>query len=75
MLSLSDDELQTIMNLAQPIAPALRDPFLRAVATALGKFPPDALGPGLINRVARPLQKEFLHPPSLRETRFVIHGS
>jgi hypothetical protein len=31
-LSLSDAELDAIMNLAAPLNPVMRDPFLRAVA-------------------------------------------
>jgi hypothetical protein len=74
MLSLSDDELQIIFDLARPLEPALRDPFLQAVALALAKYPPEALGPGLIARVVRPLQREFLRHPTGRETSLVIHG-
>jgi hypothetical protein len=39
------------MNLAQPLDPAMRDPFQSA-----------ELGPGLINRVGRLLQRQFLTP-------------
>ena len=43
--SFSDAELDVIMNLAQPIDPAVRDPFLRAVAIELERHPPEAIGP------------------------------
>jgi hypothetical protein len=62
VLSLSDSELDVIMNLAQPIDPELRDPFLRAVADELARYPSDAIGVGLINRVGRGLQRQFLTP-------------
>ena len=62
MLNLSDSELDVIMNLAQPLDPALRDPFLRSVAIELARYPTDAIGPGLINRVGRGLQRQFLMP-------------
>ena len=62
MFSLSDSELDVIMTLAQPIDPAMRDPFLRAVAIELARYQPEAIGPGLINRVGRELQRQFLTP-------------
>ena len=62
-IALSDAELDAILNLAQPLDPAMRDPFLRAVAIELARYQPAELGPGLINRVGRLLQKEFWSPP------------
>ena len=62
MFSLSDSELDVIMTLAQPIDPAMRDPFLRAVAIELARYQPEAIGPGLINRVGRELQRQFFTP-------------
>ena len=44
-LSLSDAELDVIMNLAAPLNPALRDPFLRAVAIELARYPSEAISP------------------------------
>jgi hypothetical protein len=35
MLSLTDEELDVLMNLSRPLEPQLRDPFLRSVATEL----------------------------------------
>ena len=62
MFSLSDSELDVIMNLAQPLDPAMRDPFLRAVAIELGRYQSAEIGPGLINRVGRQLQRQFMTP-------------
>ena len=61
-LSLSDDELETLTRLADPIEVVLRDSFLRAVAVELRRYQPDEIGPGLINRVGRELQRQFLTP-------------
>jgi hypothetical protein len=61
MLSLSDDELDIVFNLARPLEPQLRDPFLRAVALELERY--EAIGPGLIFRVGKQLQREFFRPP------------
>jgi hypothetical protein len=61
-LTLSDAELDVLMNLAQPLDPAMRDPFLRAVAIELARYQSAELGPGLINRVGRLLQRQFLTP-------------
>jgi hypothetical protein len=61
-LALSDSELEVVMTLAAPIDPAMRDPFLRAVAIELGRYSAEAIGPGLISRVGRELQRQFLTP-------------
>jgi hypothetical protein len=60
MLALSDQELDIVMNLARPLDPALRDAFLRACAIELQRYKPEQLGPGLVNRVGRQLQREFI---------------
>ena len=64
-IAFSDAELDVIMNLAQPLDPAMRDPFLRAVAIELARYQPEAIGPGLINQVGRSLQRQFMTAPSL----------
>jgi hypothetical protein len=65
MLSLSDSELDVLMNLAAPLDPLMRDPFLRAVAIELGRYQPAEIGPGLLNRVGRKLQRQYMGTPSL----------
>ena len=52
-LALSDQELDALMNFAQPLDPMMRDPFLRAVACELARHKPEAIGPGLVSRVGR----------------------
>ena len=52
MFSLSNSELDVIMNLALPLDPAMRNPFLGAVAVELRRYQPEDIGPGLISRVA-----------------------
>jgi hypothetical protein len=64
LIALSDEALDTLLSLAGPIEPALRDPFLRAVAAELGKHRPEEIGVGLVSRTARALQREFLRPRS-----------
>jgi hypothetical protein len=59
----SDAELQIIAELAKPLDPRLRDPYLRAVVLALRAYKPEQLGPGLIGRVGRELQREFVSYP------------
>jgi hypothetical protein len=68
MLSLSDQELDVLMNLAKPLDPQLRDPFLRSVATELARYP--EVGPGLIFRIGKQLQREFFRAPSVRDGSF-----
>lgn len=60
----SDETLSSLQALALPIEPVLRDAFLRAVAIELGRYQAAELGPGLIHRVGRELQREFLRPPA-----------
>jgi hypothetical protein len=71
MLALSDEELDVLFNLSAPIEPAMRDAFLRAVALELERYKPEQLGVGLITRVCRPLQKEFVRAPVARGPAFM----
>ena len=64
-LSLSDSELDVIINLARPLEPEMRDAFLRAIATELARYQHEALGPGLVSRIGRQLQREFRETPPL----------
>jgi hypothetical protein len=54
----TDDQLSAIMAAAQPLHPCERDLFLRAVAEALREQP--VVDDGLVGRVAREVQREFL---------------
>ena len=63
-LSLSDDALGTLIQLARPLELEMRDPFLRAVASQLAGYKPDAIGPGLVSRIGRQLQREFFVAPA-----------
>jgi hypothetical protein len=57
MNGLSDEELRIVMTLAEPLHPSRRGPFLQAVMQAAAKHP--TIGPGLISRIARAVQKNF----------------
>ena len=59
-ISLSDSELQIVMEAARPIPPRDRDQFLRDVASELAKY--ELLGPGIVSRVTSRLQREHLNP-------------
>jgi hypothetical protein len=69
--SLSDAEIDLILNLAAPIPPEHRDAFLQTVAAALSKYPESGHGPGLVHREARQLQRYFTNPPP---TKAAING-
>jgi hypothetical protein len=60
VLSLSDAELQIVLALAEPLDPTVRDGYLRAIAAQLASRKPDEIGPGLVSRIGRALQREFL---------------
>jgi hypothetical protein len=63
MLCLSDDELTAVMDVCKPLPPQDRDQFLRAICAELEKHP--VVGPGLIHRVCRDLQRRYFDPPNL----------
>jgi hypothetical protein len=51
------------MVAARPLDPDLRDPFLRAVASALSGH--EVIGPGVVARTCAEMQRQFFHPPDL----------
>jgi hypothetical protein len=58
--ALDDQALLVLRELALPLEPPLREPFLRSVLNELAHYTPEQIGPGLVTRVARPLQHEFM---------------
>jgi hypothetical protein len=67
-ISLSDDELEIVMSAAAPLPPQDRSRFLIDVAAELEKHRSD-LGPGLITRVVRELQRKHFAPPTFTNHR------
>jgi hypothetical protein len=67
-ISVSDEQLTMIFNACAPLQVGDRDPFLRALAVALRREP--VIGDGMLGRLLRDLQHEFLrgHWPSDVET-------
>ena len=61
--SLSPDELSILHYAARPLQPHAVEPFLAAVAERLHDC--REIGPGVIFRVAREVQREFFDPPKL----------
>ena len=59
-LSLSDDELDVVMNLAAPLPPQNRNNFLEAIAAELQARGAE-VGPGAVHRIASELQGRYLH--------------
>lgn len=58
--SFSDEEMRTLSALALGLPPVLRDGFVRLVAAKLSDYPPQALGPGLLHRLAVEVRRNFL---------------
>jgi hypothetical protein len=56
---LDDQAVQVLQELARPLDPPLRNSFLQSVLNDLANYPPEQIGPGLVSRIARPLQQEF----------------
>jgi hypothetical protein len=65
-IRLTDAELDAVMSAARPLAVAMRDPFLRAVATALDGS--KVIGPGVVARTCAELQRQFFDPPEVSHT-------
>lgn len=59
-LALSDAELEIVSDMAAALAPSQRAAFLQAIADALGRYPAEARGPGLVHRVGRDVQHGFV---------------
>jgi hypothetical protein len=69
-LSLSDAELTAVMDAAAPIPRRDRDQFLRDVAAELARYP--ELGPGIVGRVVREVQRRYFDPPQFHGGKFVV---
>ena len=65
-LALSDEQLLTIQRAAGPLHPHDRGPYLERVAEMLGGR---EIGDGLVGRVAREAQRQFLRAPELEPKR------
>ena len=61
--SLTPDELSIVHSAARPLQPQAVEPFIAAVAERLHGY--RELGPGVIFRIAREVQREFFDPPKL----------
>jgi hypothetical protein len=60
MLSFSDEELDTISELAAPIPQEIRADFLQLVAGLIEGYSEQSRGPGLVHRIAAEAQRDFL---------------
>jgi hypothetical protein len=60
-IALTDDQLATIKQAAQPLHPNDRGPYLERVAGMLQGH--QELGDGIVSRAAKAAQSEFLRPP------------
>jgi hypothetical protein len=63
-LSLSDSELDLVMNAARPLAPRDRDRFLRHIAQVLAAMP--LRGDGAVYRAITTVWRQHFDPPDLR---------
>jgi len=59
-LSFTDEELDSLTELASALPPSSRDGFLQMVAGKLSAYPADARGPGLVHRIAAEAQRDLL---------------
>jgi hypothetical protein len=63
-IAFSTEELDVLINLSGPIAPAARPAFLDAVASAVEAKGPSR-GVGIVHQVGRQIQRDFWTPPAL----------
>jgi hypothetical protein len=65
-LSFSAEEMDLLLSLAAPIDQRQRTQFLTEVTTAIEEEAArTSVGPGLVHRVARTVQRRFFDPPEL----------
>jgi hypothetical protein len=65
-LSLSTEEMDLLLSLAAPIDQRQREQFLTEVTAAIEEEAArTSVGPGLVHRVARTVQRRFFDPPQL----------
>jgi hypothetical protein len=57
-LELTNEEMEVLVGLAEPIAWRQRDAFLREVGEALAAVP--TRGPGVMHRIGRAIQKNYV---------------
>lgn len=60
MLSFNDEELATITELAEPLAPGIRGEFLQLIANRIAECSQQERGSGLVHRIAVESQQVFL---------------
>jgi hypothetical protein len=58
-IKLNDDELDSVLAAARPIAIERRDAFLQVAAELRGR----EIGPGVVHRVCAQVQREHFNPP------------
>jgi hypothetical protein len=74
-LSLTTEEKDILLELAQPIDQKQRAAFLAAVAAELeAAGPAGAVGIGSVHRVGRVVQRRFFDPPQLPNSAPVHRG-
>jgi hypothetical protein len=73
-ISLTDSELQQVMDACRPLAPSARDQFLRRVAAAIVALP--ERGDGSVARAIRSVWRDHFDAPDLRigESRSRVHA-
>ena len=59
-LALSDEQLDLLAHIAEPLPPSHHSAFLEAVAARLATYTSDAVGLGSLHRLAREVQHDFL---------------
>ena len=62
-LALSDEQLDIVMAACRPLAPHQRNAFMTDVANALAGH--QELGPGVVSRVCRDVQRRHFDAPDL----------
>jgi len=65
-ISLTDSELDAVMNAARPRSPRDRDRFLRQIAEAIVALPEPERGDGSVARAIRSVWRAHYDAPDLR---------
>lgn len=71
MLKLDDAALDVVMNACRPLEPHRRDAFMTEVAAELARHP--EIGPGIVARVCRGVQRRHIDYPDLSGGDYAKH--
>ena len=66
-MQLSPEEMRLLLELSEPLEQSRRPAFLQEATRRIEETAPQGgVGPGVVHRVGRAVQRDFFDPPDLR---------